>query len=65
MNAITKIVFVLTLWLVMGLGYLSAAIDLRRQGKRWKETLYSVEGILFILSVAVPLILLIHWGLTG
>ena len=63
MNAITKIVFVLVLWLVMGLGYLSAATDLRRQGKRWSETLYSVEGVLFILSVVIPLVLMILWSL--
>ena len=60
MNGITQVVFVLTLWLVMGLGFLSAATEVRRLGKTWAEAWTSYEGLLFIVSVIIPLIILLH-----
>jgi hypothetical protein len=56
---------ILTLWLVMGLGFLSEYADARRQGKSLVDTLTSYEGLLFIISVAGPLIYLIHKASTS
>ena len=65
MNTPTIIVMLLTLWLVMGLGFLSEYVNLRRKGKSQFESWTSYEGLLFILSVVVPLILLIHNTVSG
>jgi len=59
MNAPTIVVTVLTLWLVMGLGFLAEYTNVRREGKSSYEAWTSYEGLLFILSVAVPLLILI------
>lgn len=60
MNGITQAVFFLTLWLVMGIGFLSKATELRRQEKNWGEALTSIEALLFYLSVLAPFVLVIH-----
>ncbi len=65
MNTPTIIVMLLTLWLVMGLGFLSAYVNLRRKGKSQFESWTSSEGLLFILSVVIPLIILIHNTVSG
>ena len=65
MNIPTIIVLLLTLWLVMGLGFLSAYINHRRQGKSQYESWTSYEGLMFILSVLIPLIILIHKAVSG
>jgi len=57
MNTITIIVTVLVLWLIMGLGFITAYIDARRNGKTRTEAWRSHEGILFVISVAAPLII--------
>ena len=59
MNMPTIIVAVLILWLVMGLGFLSKYADVRKNGKSRYEAWTSYEGILFVLSVIVPVIILI------
>lgn len=56
-------VAVLTLWLVMGLGFLAEYVTVRKKGKTPYEAWASYEGLLFILSVVVPLIVLIHKSL--
>ena len=65
MNTPTIAVAVLTLWLVMGLGFLSEYVNARRKGKTSYEAWTSYEGLLFIVSVVVPLIVLIHKSLPG
>ncbi len=65
MNTPTMAVAVLTLWLVMGLGFLSKYVNTRRKGKTPFEAWTSYEGLLFIVSVVVPLIILIHKSLAG
>ena len=65
MNTPTIVVAVLTLWLVMGLGFLSKYVNVRRKGKTPFEAWTSYEGLLFIVSVIVPLIILIHKSLAG
>jgi hypothetical protein len=62
MNTITRIVFVLTLWLIMGLGFLAKAMEVRRKGLPFRDALSSPEGILFLLSVLVPMLIVIHNG---
>ena len=64
-NTPTIIVMLLTLWLVMGLGFLSAHINHRRQGKSLYESWTSLEGLLFIASVVAPLIILINKAVSG
>ncbi len=59
MNTITIIVALLTLWLVMGLGYLAEYFKLRKQGQSLPETLKSIEGILFIASIFIPPIVIV------
>ena len=63
MNTPTTVLMVLTLWLVMGLGFLSEYTNARRQGKSFFDALISYEGLLFIISILVPLIILIHKAL--
>jgi hypothetical protein len=60
MNTPKIVVMVLTLWLVMGLGFLSEYTNARRQGKSWYDAWTSYEGLLFIFSIVAPLIVLIH-----
>ncbi len=63
MNTPTIVVAVLTLWLVMGLGFLAEYVTARNKGKTPYEAWTSYEGLLFILSVVVPFIILIHKSL--
>lgn len=65
MNTPTIIVTILTFWLVMGLGFLAEYSNARKKGKSKFEAWLSYEGLLFILSIVVPLIILIHRGLSG
>ncbi|MGD9334175.1 MAG: hypothetical protein PVJ50_04215 [Desulfobacterales bacterium] len=65
MNTPTIVVAVLTLWLVMGLGFLAEYVTARKKGKTAYDAWTSYEGLLFILSVVVPLIILIHKSLPG
>lgn len=60
MNTPTIIVALLTLWLVMGLGFLSKYIKARNKGKRPYETWTSYEGLSLILSVVIPLVVIIY-----
>jgi len=55
MNTATLVVTILTLWLVMGLGFLSAYAEIRRKDKTFLSALKSKEGILFILSIFMPI----------
>ena len=65
MNTPTIIVTVLTLWLVMGLGFLSKYADARKNGKSRYEAWKTYEGLLFVLSVVVPVIILIYQVLSN
>ena len=56
MNTITLIVTILTLWLVMGLGFLSEHAKARKAGRSLLQSLGSVEGLLFIASVVLSLL---------
>jgi len=59
MNTITMIMTVLTLWLVMGLGFLSRYAELRRQGRPSLEAWKTNEGLLFIASVVIPVCVMV------
>lgn len=59
MNTITLVVTVLTLWLVMGLGFLSKYVECKRGGKTAYETWTTPEGLLFAASVIVPVLIAI------
>lgn len=64
MNTPTIVVALLTFWLVMGLGFLSKYVDIRKKGERWFEAWTSYEGLLFIASIVVPLLIIIHKSLS-
>ena len=57
MNTITLVVTVLTLWLVMGLGFLSKYVECKRNGKTTYEAWMTPEGLLFAASVVISLLL--------
>jgi hypothetical protein len=57
MNTITLVVTVLTLWLVMGLGFLSKYVDCKKDGKTTSEAWMTNEGLLFAASVVIPLLM--------
>ncbi len=65
MNTPTIIVTLLTLWLVMGLGFWAEYANARREGKTLFQALVSYEGLLFILSIAIPIIIMIHRATSG
>ncbi len=65
MNTPTIVLALLTFWLVMGLGFLSKYVNARRNGKTRYEAWTSYEGLLFILSIVVPIIILIHKSVSG
>jgi hypothetical protein len=56
MNTITWTVTILTLWLVMGLGFAAAWADYRRRNRPFSQALMSVEGLLLIASLLIPLV---------
>lgn len=63
MNTPTILVGLLTLWLVMGLGFLAKYANVRKKGGSHYEAWTSYEGVLFVLSIAVPLAIIIHKSL--
>jgi hypothetical protein len=65
MNAITMVVTVLTLWLVMGLGFLSKYIECKRNGKTPLEAWRTNEGLLFAASVVIPIALALYRTVSG
>jgi len=65
MNTPTVVVAILTLWLVMGLGFLAKYVAVRKSGRTSYEAWISYEGLLFILSIVVPIIILIHTSVSG
>jgi uncharacterized membrane protein YdjX (TVP38/TMEM64 family) len=65
MNTPTIIVSLLIFWLVMGLGFLAKYASIRNTGKTRLEAWISYEGVLFILSVVLPLLILIHKSISG
>ena len=60
MNTPTIIAGLMIFWLVMGLGFWAKYASARNNGKTRLEAWISYEGMLFILSVLVPLLILIH-----
>jgi hypothetical protein len=44
----------------MGLGFLSKYVNVRKKGESRYEAWTSIEGLLFIFSVAIPLAIAIH-----
>ncbi len=65
MNTITLVVMVLTLWLVMGLGFLSKYVECKRNGKTPLEAWRTNEGLLFAASVIVSLLLAFYRTVSG
>ena len=51
MNTQTLVVTILTLWLVMGLGFLAEWAKKRKQGQTLFQALGSIEGLLFLASI--------------
>ncbi len=58
MNIMTILATIFTLWLVMGLAFLTSYTDDRREGISFAESLKSLPGILFVCSVVGSLVFL-------
>ncbi len=65
MNTITMVMTILTLWLVMGLGFVSKYADVRRNGGSAADAWRTNEGLLFIASVLIPVGVLLYRLLSG
>jgi uncharacterized protein YqgC (DUF456 family) len=65
MNTITMVMTVLTLWLVMGLGFLSRYVECKRNGKTRSEAWATCEGLLFAASVTVPVFIAFYKAVSG
>jgi fumarate reductase subunit D len=65
MNTPTIVVTLLVFWLVMGLGFLSKYVTDRKKGRTLYEAWTSYEGLLFILSIVIPLFVALYRLLTG
>lgn len=53
----------MVLWLVMGLGFMSAYGQARRKGKSRFEAWMTTEGLLFILSIFIPFLVWLHYSI--
>jgi heme/copper-type cytochrome/quinol oxidase subunit 2 len=65
MNTPTIVVTLLVFWLVMGLGFLSKYVVDRNKGKTLYESWTSYEGLLFVSSIVIPLIVLLYRSFSG
>ena len=66
MNTITLVVTVLTLWLVMGLGFLSKYAACKKEGKTPYQAWTTVEGLIFVASVILaPVLVAVYRSLGG
>ena len=65
MNTPTIVVTLFVFWLVMGLGFLSKFVTVRNKGKTRYEAWTTYEGLLFISSIAIPLIVLVFRSFSG
>ena len=65
MNTPTIVVTLLVFWLVMGLGFLSKYVRDRNNGKTLYEAWTSYEGLLFVSSIVIPLIVLLYRSFSG
>jgi hypothetical protein len=66
MNTITLVATVLTLWLVMGLGFLSKYAAFKKEGKTAYQAWATVEGLLFIASIILaPIAVAVYRGMSG
>ncbi len=52
MNTQTLVVTILTLWLVMGLGFLATYAKMRKAHRTFIQSLGTTEGLLFIGTLA-------------
>ena len=65
MNTPTMVLTLLIFWLVMGLGFLSKYVNDRKKGKSRYEAWVTYEGLLFISSIVISLIVLFYKTLSG
>lgn len=65
MNTITLVMTVLTLWLVMGLGFLSKYVECKRDGRTTYQAWKTHEGLLFMASVVIPVLIAIYRAVAG
>ena len=65
MNTITMVMTVLTLWLVMGLGFVSKYVECKRNGKTRFEAWTTCEGLFFAASVVIPVLIVFYRAAFG
>lgn len=64
MNFITKLVFLLSLWGIMGFGFLVKFSEVKRKNEDTRNALKSTEGILFFASIGLPVLYAVYYLLT-
>ena len=60
MNTVSQIVSILVLWLITGLAFSSVFMKERKKGRSIPATFKTVEGIVFLISVAFALVYLMY-----
>ena len=60
MNTVSQIISILVLWLITGLAFSSVFIRERKRGHSIAAAFKTVEGIVFLVSVVVPLVYLVY-----
>ena len=60
MNTVSQVVSILVLWLITGLAFSSVFLKERRKGRSVLAAFKTVEGIVFLASVIVPLFYLVY-----
>jgi heme/copper-type cytochrome/quinol oxidase subunit 2 len=65
MNTITLVMTVLTLWLVMGLGFLSKYVECKRDGRTTYQAWMTYEGLFFAASILIPILIAFYRVVAG
>ena len=60
MNTVSQIVSILVLWLITGLAFSSVFMKERKKGHSIAATFKTVEGVVFLISVAGSLLYFLY-----
>ena len=60
MNTVSQIVSILVLWLITGLAFSSVFIKAHQEGHSVLAAFKTMEGIVFLVSIIVPLLYLVY-----
>ena len=60
MNTVSQVVSILVLWLITGLAFSSVFLKERQKGHSVIAAFKTVEGIVFLVSIIVPLLYMVY-----